>query len=219
MNADEYQVAAYVTVNPKLNYEQRMGNWIAGLAGEPGELTEAADSMWLGAREDISEEAMDVKLIKELGDCMWYGAALAQECGLKLSAVLGETSLKKFSHTAAGEEDEEHRELRTRIHLEPIGYIFVWSARASYRAGVLCDYLKKVLYHVEDGSSLRHELDKDKVSAGLRRYFAALAQVSAQIGGTNLELVGETNIAKLRARYMDGKFTAAQSVERKAGDV
>lgn len=88
MNADEYQKLAARTLTSKpgapLSNPELMMAWNAlGLAGEAGEV---ADLIKKGVFHQHGVEKE--KLAKELGDVMWYLAALCTDLGIKLSDVM-----------------------------------------------------------------------------------------------------------------------------------
>lgn len=63
---------------------------LIGLAGEVGEVSEKIKKLWrdknITLNKDISEPDKQA-LIKELGDVLWYVAALAYELGIPLAAI------------------------------------------------------------------------------------------------------------------------------------
>lgn len=216
MTVDDYQREAYKTCNPDLTHEQRMGNWIAGLAGETAELFEVAE-------QALTQPLLYSKIDKELGDSCWYGAALATQCRLALSAVLdhqlfdiyqmwvvaGDTELKSLDEGGA-----MFSGLNPLLRGPKTQKIYVRCGRVSKSAGLLCDYLKKVLYH-------KHELDVRRVAAGLQEYFRNIALVVAEvhprpgIDGPDLATITVANIEKLRQRYTGGRFSTAESIARR----
>lgn len=88
MNATEYQKLAARTLIDKPNFEipaeELMIIWNAiGLAGEAGEV---ADLVKKGI---FHQHGIDKsKLAKELGDCLWYIAALCTKLDLPLSEIM-----------------------------------------------------------------------------------------------------------------------------------
>lgn len=84
MTLDEYQLAAARTMKSERGAMNRDGMACEGL-GIAGEAGEVAD---LIKKALFHGHALDpVKLTKELGDVLWYVAALAQHIGVDLSQV------------------------------------------------------------------------------------------------------------------------------------
>jgi NTP pyrophosphatase (non-canonical NTP hydrolase) len=88
MNADEYQQLAGRTLidGPDAEYTptEIMLVWNAlGLAGEAGEVADIIKKS-VFHRHDLNREA----LIKELGDVLWYVAALCSKLGVSLDEVM-----------------------------------------------------------------------------------------------------------------------------------
>jgi NTP pyrophosphatase (non-canonical NTP hydrolase) len=89
MTLNEYQQAALETAQ----YPDRGNNVIypsLGLAGEAGEAVDKVKKIWrnLGitsGREYLATQRLE--LAKEIGDVMWYVAALADEIGFDLESV------------------------------------------------------------------------------------------------------------------------------------
>lgn len=86
---NEYQQAALGTAS----YPDKGENLIypaLGLAGESGEAVDKIKKLWrnkgITKGKDLSEEDR-VELLKEIGDALWYIAALATEAGATLHDV------------------------------------------------------------------------------------------------------------------------------------
>lgn len=87
MNINQYQYEARKTRLPTANKEYV----VLGLAGEVGELYS------LLAKSIRDEKPLDVlSLKKEVGDCVWFLAAIADDYGFTLADVL-EVNLKKLN--------------------------------------------------------------------------------------------------------------------------
>lgn len=109
MNADTYQKLAGRTLidGPDAAYtdEQIMLVWNAlGLAGEAGEV---ADLVKKGV---FHQHGLDrERLIKELGDVLWYTAALATKLGVSLSEVMERNIAKLAARYPDGYSPEASR--------------------------------------------------------------------------------------------------------------
>jgi NTP pyrophosphatase (non-canonical NTP hydrolase) len=86
---DDYQKEALKTAD----YPSRGSNMVypaLGLAGEAGEVADKAKKFWRDYNTmnsaDLTAGQKDA-IIKEMGDCSWYLAALANELGISLSYV------------------------------------------------------------------------------------------------------------------------------------
>jgi NTP pyrophosphatase (non-canonical NTP hydrolase) len=102
MNADEYQFLAARTLidAPDAEYtpEQIMLVWNAiGLAGEAGEVADTVK------KAVFHQHGLDRdKLIKELGDVLWYVAALCTKLDVSMSDVMGRNIDKLKTRYPAG---------------------------------------------------------------------------------------------------------------------
>lgn len=96
----EYQRAATETA---IYPGRGQGNWIypaLGLAGESGEIAEKVKKAIRDEDGRMSDERR-VALAKELGDVLWYVAAMAGELGLSLDAV-ARGNLEKLAKRKTG---------------------------------------------------------------------------------------------------------------------
>jgi NTP pyrophosphatase (non-canonical NTP hydrolase) len=76
-----------------------------GLAGEAGEVAEKVKKLWrnLGQRSGKQISADDrASLVKELGDVLWYVAAMSEELNVKLEHVAEENSRKLLDRKQRG---------------------------------------------------------------------------------------------------------------------
>lgn len=89
MNLNEYQVAATKTAE----YPMLGSNLIypaLGLAGESGEVVDKIKKLWRNKGQTSGHELSQddrIALAKEIGDTLWYVAALANELGYPLSDI------------------------------------------------------------------------------------------------------------------------------------
>ena len=89
MTLDDYQRLAARTMGPRTP-EQQLANVALGLAGEAGEVADTLKKHLFHARP-LDREAV----VKELGDCLWYVAAMATAIGASLDEV-GATNIEKL---------------------------------------------------------------------------------------------------------------------------
>lgn len=82
----------------------RQGNWTypaLGLAGETGEICEKLKKALRDEGGHVSPERLS-DLSRELGDVLWYVAALCSELGLDLQAVAEENLAKLCARKQSG---------------------------------------------------------------------------------------------------------------------
>lgn len=105
---ESYQDEALVTARSDDSQERRLSNFSMGLAGESGEVVDAIKKL-LYHKTGIFEE----QLRDELGDVLWYLAALANEFGFSLEDV-AKSNIEKLRarHKGGGfkPHDEQVRE-------------------------------------------------------------------------------------------------------------
>jgi NTP pyrophosphatase (non-canonical NTP hydrolase) len=89
MDLDTYQQLAARTLGPRTP-EQQLANAALGLAGEAGEVADAMKKHLFHAHP-LDRDA----IVKELGDCLWYVAAMATAIGVTLDEV-GERNIEKL---------------------------------------------------------------------------------------------------------------------------
>ena len=85
MTLNEYQVAALVTMKKYGDPKDQIVNAALGLAGESGEVAEWIKHYFVHDGE--TEKWNRDKLIKELGDIMWYIAEMCDAFDLTLEQV------------------------------------------------------------------------------------------------------------------------------------
>ena len=90
MTLDEYQQLAARTLSPTQTPDERLANAALGLTGEAGEVAEHVKKHLFHATP-LDRDAV----VKELGDCLWYVAALAGAVGVTLDEV-GATNIEKL---------------------------------------------------------------------------------------------------------------------------
>ena len=83
MRASDYQKAVTRTMSSELTEREALANWAMGLGGEAGEAIDVLKKhLFHGHDLDRAEVA------KELGDVLWYVAALCAELDLDLGQVM-----------------------------------------------------------------------------------------------------------------------------------
>ena len=90
MDLNEYQQLAARTLGRDRTHEQQLANAALGLAGEAGEVADTIKKH-LFHKHPLDRDAM----VKELGDIMWYVAAMATVLDVEL-AEIGERNIDKL---------------------------------------------------------------------------------------------------------------------------
>lgn len=89
MNFNEYQEQTRITdkkpgrkhgINPPWLY------YVLGIGGETGELLEKIKKLFRDDRGRITQKKIE-EIIKEMGDCLWYHARLADYLGIDFDVV------------------------------------------------------------------------------------------------------------------------------------
>ena len=79
---DEYQRQAMRTANKTLDRDEMLLNSIMGMCGEAGEAID------LLKKHRAQGAALDIdRLVKEVGDCLWYIAEFAEASGVPLAEI------------------------------------------------------------------------------------------------------------------------------------
>lgn len=108
----EYQDRAYTAINEHKSVRDEYCNWAIGLAEEAGEVqTVLKHYLWGGESLDKEE------LAKELGDVLWYTAALATAVGLNLEAI-ADLNISKLEHRFGGKAEFSKTRSADRHNLE-----------------------------------------------------------------------------------------------------
>jgi NTP pyrophosphatase (non-canonical NTP hydrolase) len=82
MTLNQFQTSAVRSVNPGATYKDRMADYGLGVAGEAGEVADIIKKVVSYGKEMDTQ-----KFKKELGDVLWYVAALAWVNGMTLEDV------------------------------------------------------------------------------------------------------------------------------------
>lgn len=89
MKANEYQVLAMKTLNPKLTENDILINGVMGLCGESGEVIDLVKKH-LHQGHPLDEK----KMVEELGDVLWYVAEIATYLQVNLEDVMEKNIMK-----------------------------------------------------------------------------------------------------------------------------
>lgn len=87
MTFDEYQAWARTTALPQEDPLMDKTIWVMGIAGEAGEVVEKWKKIVAYKGGVVSEEDLQ-ELKKEIGDVVWYIAALASSLGLSFEEIM-----------------------------------------------------------------------------------------------------------------------------------
>jgi len=81
MDFNDYQNQSYVAIQEHENNKEEVMHWAIGLGEEAGEALSVIKHRYYGGSYDIED------LVSELGDVLWYIAALCTANGIKLEDV------------------------------------------------------------------------------------------------------------------------------------
>ncbi len=96
MNFNEYQMKTRLTDVGASEEHGLMPPWlyyVLGIAGETGELVEKIKKLFRDDYGEITEKKIE-EITKEMGDCLWYHARLADVLGIKFGNVAEENIRK-----------------------------------------------------------------------------------------------------------------------------
>ena len=96
MTFKEYQKRSYTAIQPHTDHKDEVLNWGVGLAEEVGEVMNHIKHAYWG-----NEPIDKVEMAKELGDVLWYTAALATSLGINL-ATAATLNVEKLEHRFGG---------------------------------------------------------------------------------------------------------------------
>lgn len=82
MNFRDYETSQMNTVNTKLSVDENIINAALGLAGEAGEVADLIKK-WKFQGHELPRE----KVIKEIGDVLWYCSLMANMLGERLETI------------------------------------------------------------------------------------------------------------------------------------
>lgn len=91
MSFEEYQRKAFEFANQELDFTLQLSSFTLGLCGESGEVADIVKK-YVGHNQDLDTD----DLTKELGDILWYLAAVSSTLGLSLNDI-ARVNIKKLS--------------------------------------------------------------------------------------------------------------------------
>lgn len=110
---DEYVEKSYKAIQKHDNNKDTLVHWTIGITEEAGEVAGAIKHMMYGG-EKVDEE----KIAEELGDLLWYIAAMCKEFGISLETV-AKLNLAKVDHKFPGGEFDTDRNLaRHKLYID-----------------------------------------------------------------------------------------------------
>lgn len=165
MNFNIYQEKALRTIKPHASKAEAICDWTLGIMGEISEVQEAL----LAKNWSVANK---MELAKEIGDVVWYLAALTNELDVDLLDVLSDTF--------------DDREIIEVLCMNNMIYTHLWAGRT-------CEIIKHHVMHKEP-------LDEAKLRNALYNMVTGLHAICREHGFT-LKLAAELNEAKLSHRY------------------
>lgn len=102
----DYQKLTNRAIPTHDNQKDAILHWCIGLSEEVGETLSVVKHHYYGG-EDLSRE----DLVKEIGDILWYAAALCREANINMEAV-AKLNVQKLMHRFPGEEFDNNRSER-----------------------------------------------------------------------------------------------------------
>lgn len=96
MEFKDYQKRSYTAIQPHENEKDEILNWAVGLSEEVGEIMNHIKHRFWG-KEPFDQEEM----AKELGDVLWYTAALSTTLNLNLDTI-ADLNVSKLEHRFGG---------------------------------------------------------------------------------------------------------------------
>lgn len=207
----QYQDKALATMNPDLTEEQMALNSLTGITDEICELRNAVFACSLIDGDISNTYPINYKtlinrsnnIVEELGDLMWYLAALD-------SCIFGSLGTKypfcppmAQPHKITAENEKYWDEYATRL-------TGIWHSM-TVELGVISGLMKKRYFqgHPESAEYL------STIDSSIANLVVLCAKMASLVG-YDIDYVCERNIKKLNERYPTGTFTAEDSINRKA---
>jgi len=101
MTFDEYQKQALTTAINHADPLMDKTIWVLGISGEAGEVVEKWKKI-VAYKDGVISDEDKAELSKELGDVVWYIAAMADSLGLSLDDIMKANLEKLASRKARG---------------------------------------------------------------------------------------------------------------------
>jgi hypothetical protein len=178
-----------------VSFETKLATAALGLGGEVGEVADIAiQSRIAGMTYELSD-----KLVKELGDIMWY---VAFACG-----NVADWPLRALWP------DPMVRDPMADEHATKVALLDMWAIRLSYRCSLFVDTAKKLLFH---GKPYDEDVRRQLVGT-LGDITEIVTIVAFDVCGVQLRDVVKANVDKLSARYKTLQFSTAEFLEKEAG--
>lgn len=103
MDLREYQEKTDRAIPDHENLEEEILHWCIGLSEEVGEVMSVIKHHYFGGEEFDRES-----LVKEIGDVLWYLAALCRSCNIDMSSA-ATINVEKINHRYPTGEFDENR--------------------------------------------------------------------------------------------------------------
>ena len=106
MDFQQYQQQSYAAIQPHDSNKEEVMHWAIGLGEEAGEALSVIKHKYYGGKYEVED------LVAELGDTLWYIAALCTASGISMQDV-AEYNLAKLQHRyPQGEFDNDRSQAR-----------------------------------------------------------------------------------------------------------
>ena len=106
MDFNEYQKNSYVAIQCHQNNKEEVMHWAIGLGEEAGEALSVIKHRYYGGEYDVED------LVAELGDVLWYVAAMCTANNIKLSDVASYNLAKIYNRYPNLEFDDDRNRMR-----------------------------------------------------------------------------------------------------------
>lgn len=103
----EYQRESQRTAGAHDDFNMKLAIWGLGIAGEAGEVADLIKKV-VGHGHPLDEQTIR-KLEREIGDTLWYAAAIASLLNVSLEAIARENILKLRERYPAGFDPEKSK--------------------------------------------------------------------------------------------------------------
>ena len=107
---ETYQKDTYVAIQKHESNKEEVMHWAIGLGEEAGEVLSVIKHKYYGGKYNVED------LVAELGDTLWYIAALCTACGIDLEDVIAYNVAKLQHRYPVGTFDNERSVQRRKVH-------------------------------------------------------------------------------------------------------